>query len=150
MADTCRKCHGWLHGDSRTRGIHTHCRLDRDVPQHVRAHTRSAAAAPLTPEEELTWARLTRRKLKHTDGDTVHVPAASHGKGHHLIEIPVAQTGSDDASPRSLRARSQWLDTAIAVVSAPAHSTPADKERHMRAQMLHWQERHAAWFDRNA
>ena len=36
------------------------------------------------------------------------------------------------------------------VVSAPAHSTPADKERHMRAQMLHWQERHAAWFDRNA
>src|SRR6185312_10259465 len=116
----CEVCGQWIHGRTHTYGFHDWCRHDRDPPQHVQAHTRVAAVAPLTPEEEHTWARLTRRKLKHTDGDTVHVPASSHGKGHHLIEIPVAQTGSDDSSPRSLRARSQWLDTAIAVVSAPA------------------------------
>jgi len=101
-------------------------------------------------EEERLWIALTHRKLSAANGAIVHVPPVSRGKGRHLIELPAAQTGSADASPRTKRARSELIDTVIAAVSAPADSSAEDKSRHLRTQVDHWQARHTAWFQRAA
>ena len=77
MPRHCFECGNRIHGRTQVRGLHNWCRRGESTPQHVQAHTRVAAADPLTPAEEHAWARLTRRKLKHTDGDTVHVPTLS-------------------------------------------------------------------------